>query len=128
MPETTKPRQRATYPGRTELDAAESRLRRALARCGREAARHDPKLIPKLAEIVGEATEHILRVAADIEALESTSARHRRDLEQAEEGMKRVLQRAARRGSPQAARMLARMQERPLSAHQKPSDGSAGGR
>lgn len=97
---------RPAYPGRPELDAANMRFRRALARLHREASRHDPDLTPRLAAIVGEATEHLLRLAADAEAAEDGSARHRAALKAEEEKMRGALRKAARGGSLRAARML----------------------
>lgn len=123
MPDTPTPK--SAYPGRAELDAANARFRRALARASREAARHDSKLIPHLAAIIGEATEHLHRLASDVEAVENSSARHRQGLAAAEEGLKRSLRKAARQGSPEAVRLLARVQERPVTGEGPHGDDAA---
>lgn len=98
------------YPGRPELNAANARFRRALARLHKEAVRHDPELLPQLAALVGEATEHLLRLASDAEAAENGSARHRAALKAQTDKTLRTLRRAARQGSPHAVRMLQRME------------------
>ena len=117
MPNTTTPTAVPTpkggrhYPGRPELDAANMRFRRALARLHREAGRHDPALMPQLAAIVGEATEHILRLAHDAEAAENTSERHRKALAVEQEKLLRNLRKGARQGNPRMARVLASVEE-----------------
>jgi hypothetical protein len=82
------------YPGRPELDAANARFRRALARLHREGSRHDPSLLPQFTEIVGEATEHLLRLAGDAEAAEANSARHRKALAEGGAKLARQMKRA----------------------------------
>ncbi|MEU8891140.1 hypothetical protein [Streptomyces sp. NPDC048442] len=118
MPNTTTPSAVPTpkggrpYPGRPELDAANMRFRRALARLHKEAVRHDPALMPQLAAVIGEATEHLLRLARDAEAAESTSERHRKGLAAEEEKLRRVLRKGARQGNPRMVALLARVDER----------------
>lgn len=91
---TDTPPVRHGYPGRPELDAANMRFRRALARLHKEAARHDPELLPALTEIVGEATEHLLRLAGDAEAAEQGSARNRKRTADGAAALERQLKRA----------------------------------
>lgn len=119
MPDTPTPKPKG-YPGRPELDAANARFRRALSRLHREAARHDPKLLPRLAAIVGEATEHLLRLAGDAEAAENTSERHRKALAAEEDKVRRILRRGVRQGSPRAAALLVQLDER------RPQNGPSG--
>lgn len=82
------------YPGRPELDAANARFRRALARLYREGARHDASLLPSLTAIVGEATEHLLRLAGDAEAAENSSTRRRKALADGSAALERKMRRA----------------------------------
>ena len=98
MPDTPTPAgpRGGPYPGRAELDAANMRFRRALSRLHREGARHDPKLLPRLAAIVGEATEHLLRLAGDAEGAENTSERHRKAIKAEQDKARRILGKAAR--------------------------------
>lgn len=118
MPDTPKP----AYPGRAELDAANMRFRRAVSRLFREAARHDPSLMPRVAAIVGEATEHLTRLANDAQAAEDSSERHRKALAEADTKMRRTLRKAARQGSAHAARLLARMDDRGTAGGATPDD------
>lgn len=106
---TDTPDRGRSYPGRPELDAANMRFRRALARLHKEGVRHDPTLLPRLASIVGEATEHLLRLAGDAEAAENTSERHRKALAAEQAKARRLLGKAART-NPRAARLLARIE------------------
>lgn len=94
------------YPGRAELDAANMRFRRGLARLYREGSRHDPKLLADLTAIVGEAVEHLLRLAGDAEAAEEGSERHRKDFAQGAAALERKMLRAG-------VRVPARLRERP---------------
>ncbi|MEW2610241.1 hypothetical protein AB0937_08525 [Streptomyces sp. NPDC047880] len=107
------PTRRPHYPGRDQLDAANTRFRRAVARLYREAGRHDPKLMPEVERIVREAAETLGRLAADAEAAESTSARHQAALKAQEDKIRAQLRPAARRGDPRAAGILARLDQRP---------------
>ncbi|TFE49002.1 hypothetical protein E3E14_16685 [Streptomyces sp. ICN441] len=104
MPDT--PTRGRPYPGRPELDSANMRFRRALSRLHKEAVRHDPELLPRLAAIVGEATEHLARLAGDAEAAENTSERHRKALALEQEKARRAARVLARRGSPRGAQIL----------------------
>ena len=112
------PAVRHGYPGRPELDAANMRFRRALARLHKEGARHDPKLLADLEAIVGEAVEHLLRLAHDAEAAEDNSQRHVKAVEVAEDGLRRSLAKAGHRGRPGSVALLAT-----LDARQKSRDG-----
>ncbi|MET7900350.1 hypothetical protein ABZS86_02355 [Streptomyces sp. NPDC005355] len=118
MSNTPKP----AYPGRAELDAANMHFRRAVARLNREAKRHDPSLLPRLAAIVAEATEHLTRLANDAQTAEDSSERHRKALAEAETRMQRTLRKAVRQGSPHAARLLARMDDRRTAGGAPPDD------
>ncbi|MFH9012656.1 hypothetical protein ACH4C6_14860 [Streptomyces sp. NPDC017943] len=110
MPDT--PTRRPHYPGRDQLDVANTRFRRAVARLNREAGRHDPKLMPEVERIVREAAETLGRLAADAEAAENTSARHQAALKVQEDKLRAQLRPAARRGDHRAAGILARLDER----------------
>jgi hypothetical protein len=118
----TSPATSPAYPGRPELDTANARFRRALARLARETRRHDPTLMPRLTAIVGEATEHLHRLAADAEETENSSTRNRKAVADADARLKSSLRRAARRGSPEAARLLARVENAPLAGLDSPDD------
>lgn len=124
MPDTPAQKPQS-YPGRRELDAANARFRRAVARAFKEGVRFDKALIPQVAAIVGEATEHLLRLASDAEAAENTSERHKKELAAEEEKLKRALRRGARRGNMQAVRLLARVQERPVTGEGPHGEGTA---
>jgi hypothetical protein len=102
---------RPNYPGRDQLDAANMRFRRAVARLYREAGRHDPKLMPEVERIVREAAETLGRLAVDAEAAENTSARHQAALKAQEDRLRAKLRPAARRGDPRAADILARLDQ-----------------
>jgi hypothetical protein len=115
---TTEP----AYPGRPDLDTANARFRRALSRLAREARRYDPTLMPRLAAIVGEATEHLHRLATDAEATENSSTRNRKAVAAAEARLTSSLRRAARRGSPEATRLLARVENRRRPGPDSPDD------
>ncbi|MCY0952093.1 hypothetical protein [Streptomyces sp. H27-S2] len=110
MPDT--PEKPVSYPGRPELDQANARFRRAAARLHKEAAKYDPDLMPALAGIVAEAAEHLARLASDLEAAESSSARNKRVLKAAEDKMRAGWKAAARRGDPRALRMLEQLDRR----------------
>lgn len=103
---------RPHYPGREQLDNANMRFRRAVARLHREAGRHDPKLMPEVERIVAEAAETLGRLATDAEAAENTSARHQRALKAQEDRLRAQLRPAARRGDARAVSILARLDER----------------
>ncbi|MEU3413745.1 hypothetical protein ABZ760_21160 [Streptomyces sp. NPDC006658] len=100
------------YPGRDQLDAANMRFRRALARLHREGVRHDPDLLPELERIVREAAETLGRLAADAEAAENTSQRHQAALKAQEDKIRAKLRPAARCGDPRAMQLLRRLDER----------------
>ncbi|WP_157877412.1 hypothetical protein [Streptomyces odonnellii] len=95
----------APYPGRPELDAANARFRRALARLRKE-ARHDPALIARHAAFAAEATRELERLAVEAEQAEQDSERHRKALAAENEKLTRTLRRAVRQGAPGARRML----------------------
>lgn len=116
MPDTPTPNA-APYPGRPELDTANARFRRAVARLQKEAVRHDPELTPRLSAIVTEAAEHLTRLAAAAEAAERTSARNRAHVADIEERVGRTLRAGVRRGDPRALALQAR-----LAAWQAPRD------
>ncbi|MBT2450933.1 hypothetical protein J7F03_28435 [Streptomyces sp. ISL-43] len=121
MPNT--PERPVPYPGRPELDQANARFRRAAARLHKEAVKHDPNLMPALSSIVAEAAEHLGRLAGDLEAAESSSARNKRVLKAAEDKMRATLRPAARRGDERAARLLARLDERQRRREQQGQNG-----
>lgn len=124
MPNTPTPKP-GPYPGRTELDTANARFRRAVSRLHREAARHDPQLLPTLTSIVSEAAEHLQRLASDAEAAENCSARHKAALAAAEEKVRRTRHKGVRAGNPRAADLLARLDDRRSRRSTGPSDDAA---
>ncbi|MFF9215508.1 hypothetical protein [Streptomyces viridosporus] len=99
------------YPGRDQLDTANALFRRNVARAYREATRHDPKLLPDLERVVREAAEHLGRLAQDAQAVHDASSRIRAALKAQEDKTRATLRKAVRRGSPQAADMLRRLDE-----------------
>jgi hypothetical protein len=120
MPDT--PTRRPNYPGRDQLDAANMRFRRAVARLYREAGRHDPKLMPEVERIVREAAEVLGRLAADAEAAENSSTRHQAALKAQEDKLRARLRPAARRGDPRAVDILARLDQRAARRPARASD------
>lgn len=100
------------YPGRERLNAANSCLRRALARLYREAVRHDRELLPRVQQLAGEAAETLERLAAAAEAAEDSSARHQAALKAEREKLERIARKAARTGSPRARQLLERIERR----------------
>ena len=103
---------RPAYPGRDQLDAANMLFRRNLARAHREAARHDPSLLPDVERIAVEAANVLGRLAEDAQAVYDSSKRVQAGLKAAEDKTRAVLKKAARRGSTQAAAILTRLDER----------------
>ncbi|MEU0219419.1 hypothetical protein ABZ281_31920 [Streptomyces sp. NPDC006265] len=85
------------YPGRTELDTANRRFRRAVARLHREALRTNKDLLPVVAAIVEDAT-------ATLDALASQAERTTM-----EEPSRRKLRQAVRGGSTRAAMLLVKL-------------------
>ncbi|MCX4972182.1 hypothetical protein [Streptomyces sp. NBC_00620] len=108
------------YPGREQLDTANMRFRRALARLHREAGRHDPALMPKLAAIVQNATTQLAALAVEAEKAEDSSTRHRAALKKEEDKVRATLRKGVRRGDPRAVSMLERLDAR------RPQSGSDG--
>lgn len=105
---TAKPQ----YPGRDQLDTANARFRRAIARLHREAGRHDPKLMSEVERIVREAADTLGRLAQDAEQAEGASTRHQRALKAQEDKTRAILRKAGRRGDQRAVDMLARLDAR----------------
>ncbi|WP_432104875.1 hypothetical protein [Streptomyces sp. bgisy091] len=93
------------YPGRARLDTANARFRRGLARLRKE-ARHDATLITRHEEILTKAAGALEDLAAEAEAAEQTSERHRKALAAESQKLTRTLRRAVRQGVPGAHRML----------------------
>lgn len=81
MPDTPPPPHAGTakgYPGRPELDRANARFRRALARLWREGTRHDdPGTRAAVGPIVAEAVAVLDRLTVAAETAAGNSARHR---------------------------------------------------
>ncbi|MFP8882618.1 hypothetical protein [Streptomyces mangrovi] len=109
-PETPNPG-RKPYPGRSELETAYARFRRAVSRLNKEATRHDAALLPRLEAIVTEAAQHLDRLAVEAQKAEDSSARHRAALAREKEKTTAVLRKAVRQGSPHAGRILARIEQ-----------------
>lgn len=108
----TTPPKKPAYPGRPALDDANMRFRRALSRLHREAGRHDPALMPKLAAIVQRATDQLALLAVEAEQAEDSSTRHRAGLKKQEDKVRAVLRRGVRRGDARAVSMLEKLNER----------------
>lgn len=90
------------YPGRPELDAANARLRRALARLWREGTRHDdPDIRAAVGPIAAEAAATLDRLAAAATEAENNSARHRAALAVEEAKLARLERRLGRRIGPE---------------------------
>lgn len=94
MPETPIPPHAGTakgYPGRPELDRANARFRRALARLWREGTRHDdPGTRAAVGPIVAEAVATLDRLTAAAATAEGNSARHRAALAREEAKLARL--------------------------------------
>lgn len=86
------------YPGRTELDTANRRFRKSIARLHREGLRTNKTLIPVVAAIVEDATTTLDRLAGQAETTTYT-----------EPARRKALQAVRRTGSPRAAEILARL-------------------
>ncbi|MFI1726901.1 hypothetical protein [Streptomyces sp. NPDC020489] len=106
---TQTPAQHPTYPGRDDLNKASARARRAFAAVFKEGRRHDPKLLPDLAQLVAEAAETLNRIASDAEALEQASARHQRALKAQQDKTRALLRKAQRSGSTRGVATLERI-------------------
>jgi hypothetical protein len=79
------------YPGRPELDAANARFRKALARLWREGTRHnDPDIRAAVAPITAEAVAVLDRLTDAAVAAEGNSARHRAALAREEAKLARL--------------------------------------
>ncbi|MGW2895850.1 hypothetical protein ACWDAO_14815 [Streptomyces sp. NPDC001212] len=111
-PQTTSfesSRKDTSFEGRAELDAAWRFFRRsliALLREGRRPDAPDPETLAKLTPIAAEATQVLRRLANEAQSAVSGSARNRELMEREEAKLRRLLGRAARKGSSGAARML----------------------
>ena len=101
------------YPGRGELDAANRRFRKAVARLHREGLRTNKNLVAQVEAIVEEATEQLTRLAQQAE---------RATLE---EPVRRTLRKAVRAGSARAAATLAHLDEQ-AARHGRPADDARG--
>ncbi|MFG2671165.1 hypothetical protein [Streptomyces sp. NPDC048445] len=100
MPDTpAQPFTRRTrgYPGRDQLDAANMRFRKAVARLAREGAR-DPATAVKLPPIIAEAVQTLDRLTAEAADAEGNSERHRVALAAEAEKLARLQRRLGRRG------------------------------
>lgn len=85
------------YPGRPDLDAANARFRRAVARLWREGTRHnDPDTRAAVGPIVAEAVQVLDRLAAAATTAEGNSARHRKALAAEEAKLARLERRLGR--------------------------------
>jgi hypothetical protein len=79
------------YPGRPELDAANARFRKALARLWREGTRHDDAdTRAAVAPITAEAVAVLDRLTDAATAAENNSARHRAALAQEKDKLARL--------------------------------------
>ncbi|WP_327662447.1 MULTISPECIES: hypothetical protein [unclassified Streptomyces] len=106
---TSKP----AYPGRDQLDTANQRFRRAVARLFREAVRHDDKLLPEVERIVREAAEVLGRLAVEAENAEELSQRHQAATKREEDKMRAALKKLSRNGeNARAAALLEQVEER----------------
>jgi hypothetical protein len=114
MPDTPIPPHAGTtkgYPGRPELDRANARFRRALARLWREGTRHDdPDTRAAVGPIAAEAVAVLDRLTAAATAAEGNSARQRA---------------ALAREADKLAR-LSRKLGRPLGQPRRPAPGDPG--
>ncbi|MGC5007447.1 hypothetical protein [Streptomyces sp. DT203] len=85
------------YPGRDQLDAANMRFRKAVARLAREGTK-DPATATKLPLIVAEAVQMLDRLTAAAIEAEGNSERHRAALAAEAEKLAQLQRRLARRG------------------------------
>ncbi|MFI1422746.1 hypothetical protein ACH4VX_33210 [Streptomyces sp. NPDC020731] len=119
MPSTpTAPgEQPSGYPGRDQLDDANRRFRRALARLAREGRRHDSELLAEVARIAAEAADILDRLAKDATEVEGKSARHRAALAREQQALTRTLRKLSRSNPALAARLARTAAEQDGAAH-----------
>ncbi|MFJ9217879.1 hypothetical protein ACIRJL_17205 [Streptomyces sp. NPDC102383] len=105
---TNKP----AYPGRDQLDTANQRFRRALARLNREAIRHDNKLLPEVERLALKAAEVLNGIAQEAENAEGLSQRHQAALKREEDRMRATLKKLSHSGqNERAANLLQQVEE-----------------
>ncbi|MFE4692928.1 hypothetical protein ACFRH6_23110 [Streptomyces sp. NPDC056749] len=86
------------YPGRDQLDGANQRFRRALARLAREGRRHDPTLLATVERIATDAAGALDRLAVAAAEAEGNSARHRAAIDREQQKLDRLARKLAHRG------------------------------
>ncbi|WP_017239522.1 hypothetical protein [Streptomyces sp. SS] len=85
------------YPGRDQLDGANQRFRRALARLAREGRRHDATLLAAVERIATDAADALDRFAVAATEAEGNSARHRAALDREQARLDRLTRKLNRR-------------------------------
>lgn len=85
------------YAGRDQLDAANMRFRKAVARLAREGDK-DPDTAAKLPPIIAEAVQTLDRLATAAIEAEGNSARHRAAMAREQAKLDRLTRKLTRRG------------------------------